>query len=92
MKKKSLLVELIFKKPCKKCLVQPCCEKGCDDLDKWYEKYDVLIVLNDLIMLLLGTICLLFLGALTMSKILRMDKAVMIADKIEKLVEKNINR
>ena len=92
MNKKSFLVELVFKKPCKTCLIQACCTKQCTKLDDWYTKFNTLIEINDITLILLAVCALFFLGVLNMIKVLKDENAISYADKIENYLDHNINR
>ena len=90
MNKRVPLVELLFKKPCKKCLIQACCSKECDKLNNWYRKYNTLIEINHIILLVGAIVYMLFLGILGTIRIIKMEVALLYMDKIEKYIEKNI--
>lgn len=90
MNKSSFLVEILIKKPCKKCLVQPCCITKCNDLYKWYVRHRILIELNDIIIAILAIISMIYLLVLNWIGILSEDSANFYADKIKKVVDKNL--
>lgn len=88
--KKSYLLEKIIKKPCNKCLVKACCKSMCDLLYEWNVKNSTLICLNDIVMILLGTIYILLLRFISLTHLINKEKEIAYIDKIIKEVEENI--
>ena len=89
MNKSSLLLELLIKKPCKECLVKPCCKTMCISLYKWRVKHRLLIKLNCIIISILGCIGMTGLIAFELVGIMSKDSANFYANIIRNVVEEN---
>jgi len=85
IKKKSILVELFFKKPCQNCLVKACCLIPCENLTTWENNNKMLIGINDITVLLLEILLLINLEILIRLKIINKQKYTSHLEKIRKL-------
>lgn len=88
--KPVFFLEMFIKKPCKKCLIQACCTRECNDLYKWYQKHRFFIEINEIIIMIFGITIILMLAALNWVGIAKGKTTLTHVEKIEKFVENNI--